>query len=122
MKLRWTILPVLARVSGTSRCEGLSSPRYGATLEGEASGTARAVAWRSPGNREVTQREREIAARAGAMGTGTRTTGTRARTTGTRARTTASGKREIEETAGGSATGSQKTSRPIFPRYAQPQS
>src|SRR5260370_36243277 len=117
MKLRWTILLLLARVSRTSRCDGVSSPRYGATLEGEASGTARAVAWRSPGNREGTQREREIAARAGAMGTGTRTTGTRARTTGTRARTTASGKREIEETAGGSAKGSHKTRLPILPQY-----
>src|SRR5580658_6524901 len=111
MKSCWTILPLLARVSRTSRYDGVSSPRYGATLEGETSGTARAVAWRSPGNREVTQREREIAARAGASGGGTRPTGTRARPT-------APGKREAEEAAGGSATGSQKTSRPIFPRYA----
>jgi hypothetical protein len=117
MKSCWTILPLLARVSRTGRHHGVSSSGYSATLEREGGGTSRAVVWSSGTKREVTQGERQAASRAGAMGTGTRTTGTRARTT-------ASGKREIEETAGGSATSSQKTSRP-FPEapdvIAQPE-
>src|SRR6516162_3952277 len=114
MKSRWTILPLLARVSHTNR--HYACPGYSATLDREGSQAARAVAWGSRGKRAITEREREAAARAktraGRMGTG-------AGASGTGARTTAPRKRETEEAAGGSATSRQKTSRPLFPRYAQ---
>src|SRR6516162_9084163 len=95
MKSRWTILPLLTRVSHTNRHYGC--PGYSATLDREGSQAARAVAWGARGKRAITEREREAAARAktraGRMGTGAGASGTGAGASGTGAGASGTGAR-----------------------------